>query len=47
MFDPLFVQDLAKYDQGPDYLGPQAYEQAARELFAKERAAVERMHLAK
>jgi tripartite-type tricarboxylate transporter receptor subunit TctC len=45
MFDPQFVEELAKYDQEPDYLGPQAYEQASRELFEKERAAVERMHL--
>ena len=47
MFDPVFVQELAKYDQEPDYLGPQAYEQASRELFEKEREAVARMHLVK
>jgi tripartite-type tricarboxylate transporter receptor subunit TctC len=47
MFDPLFVQELDKYDQEPDYLGPQAYEHASRELFEKERAAVERMQLSR
>ena len=47
MFDPLFVHEIAKYDQEPDYLGPEAYAEASRELFAKERVAVERMHLAR
>jgi len=42
MFDPQFVEEIAKYDQELEYLGPQAYALACREMFAKERAAVER-----
>ena len=42
MFEPQFVEEIAKYDQEPDYLGPAAYAQACREMFARERAAVER-----
>ncbi|WP_280151510.1 tripartite tricarboxylate transporter substrate binding protein [Piscinibacter sp. XHJ-5] len=42
MFDPQFVEEIAKYDQELDYLGPAAYAQACRETFARERAAVER-----
>ncbi len=47
MFDPQFVEEIGKYDQEPEYLGPQGYAKASRELFAKERVAVERMHLAR
>ena len=45
MFDPRFIQELAKYDQEPAYLGPTEYARACREEYAKERAAVERMGL--
>lgn len=43
LFDPRFVEDLAKYDQEVAYLGPQDYAQACREEYAKERIAAERM----
>ncbi len=42
LFDPLMVQELAKYDQEIDYLGPDDYARACREQVAKERAAAER-----
>ena len=42
LFDPRFVDELAKYDQEIDYLGPEDYARACREKFAKERAAAER-----
>jgi tripartite-type tricarboxylate transporter receptor subunit TctC len=42
LFDPLFVQEIAKYDQEIDYLGPEEYARACRAMFAKERAAAER-----
>ncbi len=45
MFDQRFQDELAKYDQEVDYLGPQAYAQACRETFALERANVERLGL--
>jgi tripartite-type tricarboxylate transporter receptor subunit TctC len=47
MFDPAFVQEIAKYDQDLAYLGPADYEQACREAFAKERVIVERLGLAR
>lgn len=47
LFDPAFVSELAKYDQEPAYLGPADYAQACREAFAKERAIVERLGLAR
>ncbi|MFZ2652419.1 MAG: tripartite tricarboxylate transporter substrate binding protein [Burkholderiaceae bacterium] len=47
MFDPAFVNEIAKYDQDLAYLGPAEYAQACREAFAKERAAVERLGLAR
>ncbi len=47
MFDPLFAQELAKYDQEVDYLGSADYAQACREQFAKERQIVEKMGLAR
>ena len=45
LFDPAVVQELAKYDQQPAYLGPADYAQACREMFAKERGIVDRMGL--
>jgi tripartite-type tricarboxylate transporter receptor subunit TctC len=47
MFEPQFVQELAKYDQEPDYLDPAAYAQVCRALYAKERAVVEKLGLAR
>jgi tripartite-type tricarboxylate transporter receptor subunit TctC len=45
MFEPAFIQELAKYDQEIDYLGPVDYARACRETFAKERINVERLGL--
>jgi tripartite-type tricarboxylate transporter receptor subunit TctC len=42
MFDPQFIQEIAKYDQELDYLGPEAHAQARHGMLARERAAVER-----
>jgi tripartite-type tricarboxylate transporter receptor subunit TctC len=47
MFDPAFVNEIAKYDQEPAYLGPADYAEACREAFARERAIVERLGLAR
>ena len=47
LFDPMVVQELAKYDQEPAYLGPADYAQACREAYAKERGVVERMGLSR
>jgi tripartite-type tricarboxylate transporter receptor subunit TctC len=47
MFDPAFVNEIAKYDQELDYLGPTEYAKACREAFAKERIIVERLGLAR
>ncbi len=47
MFDPRFVQEIAKYDQELDYLGPADYARACREMSAQERINVERLGLAK
>ena len=47
MFDPAFVNEIARYDQELAYLGPSDYEQACRDAFAKERANVERLGLAR
>lgn len=47
LFDPTHVAELAKYDQEPDYLGPDDYGRAMREAFAAERRAVERLGLAR
>ena len=47
MFDPRFREELAKYDQEVDYLGPEAYAQSCREIFAQERAMVEKLGLAR
>jgi len=43
MFDPRFIQELAKYDQEIDYLGPEDYARACREIYARERINVERL----
>jgi tripartite-type tricarboxylate transporter receptor subunit TctC len=43
LFDPRFVENLAKYDQEVAYLGPEDYAQACREEYAKERAAAGRL----
>lgn len=45
MFDPRFGAELAKYDQEVDYLGPDVYAQACREMFAQERAMVDKLGL--
>jgi tripartite-type tricarboxylate transporter receptor subunit TctC len=45
MFDPLFTQELAKYDQLIDYLGPADYAEVCRQQFIKEGLIVERMGL--
>jgi tripartite-type tricarboxylate transporter receptor subunit TctC len=42
MFDPQFLNEIAKYDQELDYLDPAGYAKACREIFAKERAAADR-----
>jgi len=47
LFDPAVVQELAKYDQEPAYLGSADYALACREAFAKERGIVDRMGLAR
>jgi tripartite-type tricarboxylate transporter receptor subunit TctC len=47
LFDTAVVQELAKYDQEPAYLGSADYALACREAFAKERGIVERMGLAR
>lgn len=45
MFDQRFQDELAKYDQEVDYLGPQAYAQACRDTYAQERVNVEKLGL--
>ena len=47
MFDPQFVNEIAKYDQEIDYLGPVEYGQWLREQYARERAATEGMGLSR
>jgi tripartite-type tricarboxylate transporter receptor subunit TctC len=47
LFEPQFVQELAKYDQEPDYLGPAEYAAACRAMYAREKAVVEKMGLAR
>jgi tripartite-type tricarboxylate transporter receptor subunit TctC len=47
MFEPQFINELAKYDQEIDYLGPADYAQSCREIFAKERINVEKLGLAR
>jgi len=43
MFDPRFIQELAKYDQEIDYLGPEEYARSCREIYARERISVDRL----
>jgi len=43
MFDPRFIQELAKYDQEVDYLGPDDYARSCREIYARERISVDRL----
>jgi len=43
MFDPRFIQELAKYDQEVDYLGPEDYARSCREIYARERISVDRL----
>ena len=43
MFDPRFIQELAKYDQEVDYLGPEDYARSCREIYAHERLNVDRL----
>jgi len=45
MFEPAFINELAKYDQELDYLGPLAYAQSCREFLARERRAIEKLGL--
>jgi len=45
MFDPRFIQEIAKYDQELDYLGPEDYARSCREIYARERVNVERLSL--
>jgi tripartite-type tricarboxylate transporter receptor subunit TctC len=47
LHDPAHVAELDKYDQVPDYLGPEAYGRAMREALAAEKVNVERLGLAK
>ncbi|MES2991269.1 MAG: tripartite tricarboxylate transporter substrate binding protein [Pseudomonadota bacterium] len=43
MFDPRFIHELEKYDQEIDYLGPEDYARANREIYARERLNVDRL----
>jgi tripartite-type tricarboxylate transporter receptor subunit TctC len=43
VFDPRFAQELAKYDQEIDYLGPEDYARSCREIYARERIDVDRL----
>lgn len=47
LFDPAHLSELARYDQEPNYLGPDDYARSMREVYASERAAVERLGLAR
>jgi tripartite-type tricarboxylate transporter receptor subunit TctC len=47
MFEPVFIRELAKYDQELDYLGPAEYGQWMRDQYAKERLMVEKMGLSR
>lgn len=47
MYEPSHIAQLAQYDQELDYLGPEEYGKAMRDVYAKERATVERMGLAR
>ena len=43
MFDPRFIQEIAKYDQEIDYLGSEDYARSCREIYARERVNVDRL----
>jgi tripartite-type tricarboxylate transporter receptor subunit TctC len=43
MFDPRFIQELEKYDQEIDYLGPDDYARSCREIYARERINADRL----
>jgi tripartite-type tricarboxylate transporter receptor subunit TctC len=45
LFDAAHVAELDKYDQQPDYLGPEAYGRAMRDALAAEKRNVERLGL--
>jgi tripartite-type tricarboxylate transporter receptor subunit TctC len=45
MFDPVHVQELARFDQELNYLGPEDYGRAMREAYAAEKRTVERLGL--
>jgi tripartite-type tricarboxylate transporter receptor subunit TctC len=45
MFDPRFQEELDKYDQQVDYLGPEDYARSCREIYEQERLIVDRMGL--
>ncbi len=47
LFEPAFAQELAKYDQEVDYLGPADYAQVCREFYVRERIAVEKLGLSR
>ncbi|MGY4831086.1 tripartite tricarboxylate transporter substrate binding protein [Sphaerotilaceae bacterium SBD11-9] len=47
MFEPQFIQELAKYDQELDYLGPADYAEACRQQFVKEGINANRMGLSR
>jgi tripartite-type tricarboxylate transporter receptor subunit TctC len=46
LFDPLHLQELARYDQEPEYLGTADYERQVRALSARERLLLLRLGLA-
>jgi tripartite-type tricarboxylate transporter receptor subunit TctC len=43
LFDPRFAQEITKYDQEIDYLGPEDYARSCREIYARERINVDRL----
>jgi len=45
MFDPLHLQEIAKYDQEPAYLGPVDYARSLHETVARERLLLARLGL--
>lgn len=47
MFEPAFINELAKYDQDVDYLGPAEYAQSCREFYERERRTVEKLGLSR
>lgn len=47
MFEPAFINELAKYDQEVDYLGPAEYAQSCRDFYERERRAVDKLGLSR